>query len=259
MSLQRIVAGLGLMAAVMGEPLAAPVTYTFSTAPLQFNTAPLVTSSTFNLNPAHVITDAERAATQSLNALLAGTMITGTFVYDPASALTNTSAGVSNYIGSFTNLSATVTGGSLPPATRVITDPRGQTSVGNDLSGFQDVVRLHAEPGNIGNPALLNIDDTLGLGAFEVFNFRMFWLEGQAVPDLIGDFISSNSLPSQLPGFNGRLALDLVRSTDPGGTQSIMFYDNLRVTAVPEPGTLGLFGIALVGLALGRRKLTAVP
>jgi hypothetical protein len=271
MSLSRIFAGLVLGALVLGESLAAPVTYTFSTSPLQVSTVLLPTTSTFNLNPLHVITSEERAVTQSLNALLAGTIVTGTFVYDPAIPRTSMTTSGSlgnrgaNYVGSFTNLSAALVGGSLLTADRRITDPRGQTVVGDEAFICStclipdDFLQLQAEPGNGLNPSLLNIGDTLGLTlgleAYEVFNFRMLWLQRLAVPELIDDFLNSNSLPNPLPTINGRLGLDIVKSSNPFGTQSIMFYDNLRVAAVPEPVPLALIGIGLAGLGFRRRKL----
>ena len=259
--MSRVFSGLVLVGLLVGESFAAPVTYTFSTGPL------LPFSSTFNLDGQGAITAADLAATQSLNAMFAGTSLMGTFTYDPVTPLSNIIAGRgSSYVASMTNLSATLVGGSL--AGRTITDPRGQTVVNDgDLPCTTcptlDILQIQAEPGNRSNLGILNIDDSLGLTvgvqAYEVFNFRMFWNELQAVPEVIGDFLNSNALPNPLPSINGRLGLDIIKVpanplSTANPTQSIMFFDNLRVTAVPEPDILAILGIGLVGLGFSRRK-----
>ena len=262
----RVLAVLVLSALLVGEASAAPITYTFSTDPLRSGPGPAGPSSTtFNLSGG--VTAADVAATGSLNAILAGASLTGTFIYDTAIPTTGVLAGRgSNYPGSFTLVSATLVGGSLPAADRRITDTRGQTVVGDNETcsacAPSDLLQLHAEPGNRFNLGLINIDDTLGLmlgqQAYEVFNLRLFWIESQAVPNTIPDFLNSNALPSQLPTFNGRLALDLIKVPDPlstaNPTQSIMFFDNLRVAAVPEPGTLALFSLAVAAVGVSRRR-----
>ena len=263
--LPRIVAAVLLGSVVAGAAFAVPTTYTFSTGPLRLSTDPFnPSSSTFNLNPLHVITSGESAVTQSLNAMLAGTTLIGSFLYDPTTPRTSMTNGGSlgprgaNYVGSFTSLSANMIGGTLPLGDRSITDPRGQTVVGDEAfitcCAFQDYLQLQAEPGNGLNPSLLNINSTFTLGDYEVFNFRMFWLEGQSVPDAIPDFLTSNGLPNPLPSINGRLGIDFVNSSDPFGTQHIMFYDNLRVAAVPEPAILALFGAGLAGFGFSPRR-----
>lgn len=267
--LPRILTVVLLGWAVAGAAFAVPTPYTFSTSPLRLSTDPFsVSSTTFNLNPLHVITSDERAVTQSLNAMLEGTSLTGSFLYDPAIPRTGITTGGSlgtrgaAYVGSFTSLSANIVGGTLPPADRSITDPRGQTVVGDEAfigcgtCPIQDYLQLQAEPGNGSNPALLNINSTFTLGGYRVFNFRMFWIEGQAVPNLILDFLTSNNLPNPLPFINGRLGIDFVNSSDPFGTQYIMFYDNVRVASVPEPTPLALIGLALAAFGFCSRGPT---
>ena len=95
------------------------------------------------------------------------------------------------------------------------------------------------------------------VGGYTLQNVRMFWIEGQQTPGTIPDFLSSQSLPSVLPGFQGRLALDFVPTG--GGAQSFVFYDGLTVTPVPEPETYAMLlaGLGLLTLTARRRTRAA--
>jgi hypothetical protein len=74
------------------------------------------------------------------------------------------------------------------------------------------------------------------LGDYHLVNVRLFWLEGLAGAP---DFLASSDLPTRLPEFPGRLALDIVPATGVGPTVFV-FFDNLLVQPVsaPDPGAL---------------------
>lgn len=136
-----------------------------------------------------------------------------------------------------------------------IFDPIGGALVGDEQTltrppGFDtaDLLVLTAEP-------QLLPTDIVGfeLDGFRLVNVRLFWIEG-----LFGapDFLSSSTLPVELPSFAGRLALDFAPVT--GGPTGFAFFDGLRVTPLvvptPEPGSLALLGLGLAGLGLARRR-----
>lgn len=262
-----------------GAALAAPVPYSFSTGVLMFNNPFSPTGAP--LPPEHT------TISNAIAAQLAGTTVSGTFVYDNAAPFTNTSMGGalgtrgSVYGGhtrsdgtpysSYTALSASVNG----TTPRSITDPRGFTVLGDDD------LQLPCFPAPCG-PLIrdffsFNADNTTGtafrnlmgftIGDYRVWNVRLFWQEGQSVPNLVPDFLSNadepapDPLPSTPPAFNGRLAIDFVHDVpNQDGTvvQYAMFYDGLLVTAIPEPQTYAflLAGLGLLGFA-ARRRYTA--
>ena len=90
-----------------------------------------------------------------------------------------------------------------------------------------------------------------------LYNARMFWIEGNASPDLIPDFLTDQNLPNPLPTFHGRLSLDFVETGNASGPQSDVFFDSLSVNAVPEPETYALLltELGLLGFMARRRKL----
>jgi hypothetical protein len=271
MGMKRVIAMLA-SSAFYGAAFAAPVTYHFSTAPAApANQAGPSTFNAFNLT--RPVTPEERIEAGALFGSLIGTSISGSFIYDPAvGPPISTSGGPlgnrgSSYVGSLTDLSADMTGGTLPAGVRHVSDTRGTTVVGNEAIQFCppppdsclsfDYLQLQADPGFNSDNANIS---PFTIGAYSVFNVRLFWQEGFPVPNRIPEFLDSNALPQTLPSFNGRLAIDFSRTTDRFGTQFIAFYDNLIVTqAIIEPSTPALLLAALGLLAVRLRKKRARP
>jgi len=210
-------------------PLAAqaiPVTYRFTTD-----------TANQTMDPANAL----------FESALAGFSVSGTFDYDSVGAPVATIpggslAGSSVYL-TLSNLMGSVGG-------HWFSDPGGLTIVGNDTFTPQvpspppstDFLGLHAD-GNV-------VQDLNGfsLAGFDLLNVRLFWLETfiAGTPD----FLSSQNLPSMLPSFVGRLALDF---GDANGVVGRVFFENLTVVRVPEPGSLALLCLGLLGITLRRR------
>lgn len=171
--------------------------------------------------------------------LFDGLSVNGTFDYDSATPATlivpgGVVAGATFYAASLANLSGLV-------GAYAFSDAVGGTVVGDDkFQGFMpatDFMQLSFQ-----------IDGTgFDISGFTLSAVRMFWIEGQLG---ITDYLSGQSLPGLLPGFQGRLALDF---TSADGNASV-FFDGLRVAPVrvPEPATLSLLILGL--LAVGARR-----
>lgn len=201
-------------------PLAAqsaPITYSFSTGTSPFN------------NP-------------TLAPLFSGMSVSGTFDYDAASPATlivpsGIVAGATVYNGSTMNLSGSV-------GANAFSDLVGGAVVGDDkFQGFTpatDFLQLSFQISGTG----FDID------GFTLSAVRLIWIEGQLG---ITDFLSDQSLPSVLPGFEGRLALDF---TSADGNASV-FFNGLTVAQIPEPATLSLLvlGLLALGAARSRREI----
>jgi PEP-CTERM motif-containing protein len=273
---------LALLAASLltSAALAAPVVYTFTTGPVSQNNP---------FNPNGSLTTLEQIGiSNSIASILAGTSVSGSFAYDSQTPRTgDTIGGATGTRGtvysafdltpgvrhsSFTALSGSVNGG----APRSFSDPRGFTIVANDdyqLSCFPtpctpppmvDFFGFNAESGT--GVATRNIAGFSVLGGdYRLFNVRMFWIESFATPNPIPDLFNNADEPapdpllSAPPSLNARLAIDFVHmsDTDGVGTQYIVFYDNLLVTAaIPEPQTYALLlaGLALLGFTASRRR-----
>jgi hypothetical protein len=184
---------------------------------------------------------------------LGSAFVSGTFKYDPLdTSSTPSDYGSTRYVNVM-NLTGSVAGYDF-------SDPLGRTFVGNELtSSFSspitspyDWISINADtslwPGGTHNLTGFTV------GGFKLVNVRMFWLEGQLG---ITDFLNDQNLPASLPVFQGRLALDFVPISAPDAPLSYnnsVFFDGLYVASVPEPITLLLLGLGLIGLAGIRRK-----
>lgn len=186
----------------------------------------------------------------TLAPLLDGLSVSGTFDYDPsAAALPSTTV----YPMSIANLSGSVGSWSF-------SDSSGSTFVGNDtytvplptMPPPADLLSLSADPA-LGSGAPAALFDLAGfdLAGYTLVNVRLFWIESfiAGTPD----FLVDDNLPGTLPSFVGRLALDFTPTATPGQL-SYVFFDGLLVAQVPEPGTLALLAMGLLGLAIGRTR-----
>ncbi|MEA2068520.1 MAG: PEP-CTERM sorting domain-containing protein [Verrucomicrobiota bacterium] len=100
--------------------------------------------------------------------------------------------------------------------------------------------------GNIANSVTLDIDSIYGLtiqsSAVGVFNYTL------TGANLDGGQLSGTATDTSLNLANGKAGFYT------SGTNTNPLYDNLSITTIPEPATLGLIGLAAVTL-LGLRRL----
>ena len=162
------------------------------------------------------------------------TTVSGTFNYDPAAAQTEpgTVPGTFLYRGALSELLGSVQG-------LAFSDPSGAAVVGDEQTG--------TPPGTSGADLLSLIADVRGncspcdlqgfvVGGYQLVNVRIFWVEdGAGVPD----FLTNSDLPTLLPEFPGKLALDFLPTTGTGPVLNV-FFGNVRVRpiTVPDPDTL---------------------
>ena len=232
-----------ILAASTQQVFATPITYEFTTG------------TTASSLPA--------GSTLGLAAALTGSSVSGTFVYDAdapttIAITTGPTAGSDIHTGAITNISGTIAGLSF-------SDTLGAVTIGDEAYTAPvpptfptippaDLLQLSGFAPN--EPS-----DFLGftVNGFDLVNVRLFWIEDFLTPDPIPDFLTGNALPSVLPTFNGRLALDF-------GTYgvlnplSVVFFDGLAVSpvTVPEPSTLLLLGAGLLCFPATRRRLATI-
>ena len=107
------------------------------------------------------------------------------------------------------------------------------------LDGLINVLWLNPDDfaalGNLFQPADGDIFDVLFANSIVNNGFDIFWQPG--VTDLI-------TLTSEI--------VDL-----PGGDQVLRLIASVSASAIPEPGTLALFGLGLAGLCIIRRRKAA--
>jgi hypothetical protein len=268
MKLRMIVVGCAAAGALVNSAAAADVGYSFTTGSI----LSFASSSDGS------------AVAGTIAAQLAGTSVSGTFLYDAASPSTSSTSGgalgtrgtvygtpTGTSHSSFSMLSGGVMG--VPGGPFSFTDPRGFSVVGdNAFQGtctpapctpppLADFFGLQADP-SLDSQTPHNISGfTVNVGGtnYSLYNARFFWLQGQVIAPgttPIGDFLSSNSLLARPPGFAGRLALDFIATGNPAGAQYSVFFDGLAVSAVPEPDTYAMVmaGLGLLGFIARRRK-----
>jgi hypothetical protein len=153
-----------------------------------------------------------------LAALVSGLSVSGTFDYDNSALQDAKGTEYTGYLGGMANLTGSVNGMTYSGMTYF----GPATIVSNDRHGSaMPVDFLHVAAGAT-NPAGF---ETSG---YTLISVRIFWLEGQFG---ISDFLTSENLPTELPRFEGRLALDFVSTAD-ASVRSSAFFDGAFVTAV---------------------------
>ena len=222
-TMKKTIAVLAMSVLAAGQASAVPITYTYTTDPAsQIGNVP------------------------ELSALFDGLSITGTFVYDSETPLTTTQpGGLEIYVGAVTGWTGTVGGNSFSDANDTSLAVSGDDTFdfGGTLNDF-----LLFSMGPPGSGAA----DGFSIGGFTLDNVRMFWIEN-LLPG-VPDFISGSGLIDPLPDFAGRMSLDFGTIERDGITLPVnVFFDNVIVTRVAEPGSLLLLLGGLVMLALRRR------
>lgn len=128
----------------------------------------------------------------------------------------------------------------------------------SDLNGFDDdvfdgdcvgcTVRFTADDGSLFNAIDVLVAQAAGLGSLRFTGF--FGHGGTISTDATGCGLGCIDL-LDLSGFVGLAALEIQT------TALFMVFDDLQLVKIPEPGTLALLGLGLVGIGMVRRRKTA--
>jgi hypothetical protein len=148
----------------------------------------------------------------ALASLLSGTTVSATFDYDNGVPATS-GWEFTEYQGGLSSLSGVVGGSSF-------SDVGGSAIVSDGRYGppaVYDMLQLSTGPMNFSG---------FDAGGYRLVGVRIFWAEGQ---NGILDFLTNENLPTALPGFEGRLALDFTPTATPGVLTSV-FFDSVFVT-----------------------------
>jgi len=244
---RSLLLSLALAAGLSSSAVAAPVTYSFTTSATPFGDGTVSTLLPFLQGGA-----------------------SGTFVYNNGfTGLTKVDNPDGSYFWrGFTPQSSTGIPTTLSALTGTVAgfsfaDVSGATQVGNDdivVPGFPtnvDMIQLVFDPFP-GSTSVRNLTGFTTANGWVLQNVRMFWQEGQQVPELIPDLLNDQNLPTALPTIHGRVAFDFFQANDPTQTRRFVFFDGLTVTAVPEPQTYLMLatGLAMLGFMRLRRKQT---
>lgn len=176
-----------------------------------------------------------------------------------SSASVGTSTG--SYAGAFNGftLSSTGNGDFSGIATGQIASsadnaPIPGTFLGQKFYGWGD-----SGNGNVGPTSLFSFTKAATAFAFDWFNTDYSDVYSVTVNGLTQDVfnISSNGFFGIVATNNETFTTASIQTATFGGFISTEGLDNVRVSAVPEPTGIALFGIALLGLAAARRRSRA--
>lgn len=205
---------------------ASPITYSYSTV------GPL-------LGPVNALTP-----------FFTGLSLSGTFGYDSSAPATSTSSAGTSYADALTFINGTVGAWSF-------SDPDGyEVLVGNERPFFGSVadrIIFNSEPSSGSASASDYNLNGFAVGGYTLVLVQPRWAEYDGNPD----FLTSESLPTVLPTFPGRIALWFAPTGTSGPQLGVAF--EMTASPVPELSTLVLLVVGLASLALlsARERLSS--